>query len=261
MPQPQIDIRLLEQLNDAMSNRDQLAVARIERSGKGLLSQGAADAATGYTILGACAALRGEAEQAKGLHQKALQLLPYDLDVWSNYLVSLMVLWDTASARVLAMEIGEKFHGNYQAQEKVITTLMELGLMATVAEFKEKFTSSQASFPYWDDRIAKVLKDRGVSEDEFSQAVRVARSALQEKIVCGDYSCHVLIDEASGPGEIAYGFFLDTTPAEAASIERHMFERLDEQTLAAEEKGSVTFYVKLQPASAPKEMMHASDAT
>lgn len=261
MPQAQIDIQLLKKLNDAMSNHDQMAIARIERAGKNLLREGGDQAGVGYTVLGACAALRGEAMQAKEQHEKALRLIPHEPEAWANYLVSLMVLWDTDAVRNLALKMGEKFRGNLQSGEAVMTTLMELGLLTTAAEFKEKFINSSTSLPVWDDRIASVLVEREVSEDQLAQAVRVAREALSEKCVPGHYSCRALIDEASGPGEIAYGFFVEAAPAEAAAIERHMFERLGEHALVAEEKGAVTFYVTLESPKMSKELIHASNAT
>lgn len=261
MPQAQIDVRLLEQLNDAMANQDEFGISRVERDARNLLGKSGEEAGVGYTVLGACAALRGEAAQAKAYHEKALRLIPNQVEAWTNYLVSLMVLWDTDAVKSMASNIGAQFRGDVKTGGKVMATLMELGLLTSAAEFKANFLDARAELPIWDDRIALVLSARGVTEDQLAEAVRVARNAVSERNVRGYFSCRALIDEANGPGEIAYGFCVDAAPSEAAAIERHMFDRLDEHSLVAEENGAVTFYVTLGNPEVSKELMHASNAT
>lgn len=246
MPQAQVDVQLLSQLNRAMANRDVFSIAAAERAARNLLPKGGDDAGIGYTVLGACAAIRGDAATAKAFHGNALKLIPNVFEAWTNYLVSLTLLWDIEAVKEKIFEFAARFKGHPAMVGKAMATLTEMGLLTTASLFKEKFVTEGEEPESWDDRYSQVLSQRQVSEDDLSRALQVARSALPTQDARGQYTSAVLFDEAGQVGEIVYGFSVTASPAQAAEIERAMFSRLESESLVAEERGAVTFFVRVE---------------
>ena len=246
MPQPKLDTSLLDELAGVFASypRDDMGLARIERSAREMC---ATDPLGGYMALGACAAVRGDAEAAIRHHEASLRVASGHLVVWCNYMTSLMFLGESARVRHLAFEIGKRFRANPNAYSSAINGLIELGLLQSASRFIATFCNQRV-----DDaeskRIDAVLSTRGLNEDDLSAAVVCARRFLADRgVVRPKFSCEHIEDDVGGPGELAYGFHVQTDPTAAHALECALLEYLCEAHIPAEEEGAVTFFVEGLP--------------
>ncbi|MCC8361913.1 hypothetical protein LK996_02285 [Lysobacter sp. A6] len=250
MPQPKFDTSMLDELVAAFAAKDLVGLARMERMARGI---SAAEPLDGYMLLGACAAAKGDAEAATLNHEASIHVSPMRLDAWCNYLVSLMILGDSARVRDLAFKIGARFPANPHAHAAAMNALIELGLLQSATRFAAKFCSERVD----NDEancVDAVLSARGFTEDDLSAAVVCARRFLADNgVVRPRFSCEYIEDDEGGPGELAYGFHVKADATAAHLLERALFEHLANARVAAEDAGAVTFFIEVLP----EERTHA----
>jgi len=257
MPQPKPDTSLFDELAAVFASfpKDVVGLARIERKARELSAVAPLDA---YMVLGACAAVRGDAEAATQHHEASLRVAPARLDAWCNYVTSLMVLGEWARVRHLIFEIGSRFPSNPHAHSAAMNALIELGLLQSATTFAASFCQQRVDHAE-SNRIDAVLVTRGLTEDDLSAAVVCARRFLADNgVVRPGFSCEHIEDDVGGPGELAYGFHISADATTAHALERALFEHLGEARMPAEEAGAVTFFIGSLPK--PQERTHANSS-
>lgn len=243
MPQPKLDTSLFDQLAAAFAAvpKDVVGLARIERKAR---ENGATDPLDGYMVLGACAAVRGDAEASVRNHEASLRVAPARLEVWCNYLTSLILLGESARVRHLAFEIGKRFPANPNAHSAAMNALIELGLLQSACRFAATFCGGRADHAEAKS-IDTVLSSRGLTEDDLSAAVVCAKRFLADSGVARPkFSCHYIEDDVGGPGGLAYGFHVSADTPGVRSLEQALFKHLGHARMPAEETGAVTFLLR-----------------
>lgn len=256
MAVPSVDPKLLIDLNEALGEYppNELKLAKLERAGRALLKASGPEQIRGYLFLAGCAAVRGDSDSAKKFHQATLALAPGDAELWNNFLVSMIAVWDAPKALELAREIGQRFPGNAKTLIATKDSLIELGLLKSASEFcrEHRIKANDSS---WMDSIHEILEHYGITELDLSAAVKAARAVLREQgMPRPQFSCDALDSDTGAPGSIAFGFHPHGDVGSLTEVQKLLFSELARMELRAEESGAITFY--LSPAwKGPEELV------
>lgn len=242
---PSVDPALFAELNEVLREhpRNEFRLAKLEKTGKALIRSAGEDRIRGYLFLGACAAARGNEEDALRYHQATLALSPGDVQLWNNLLVSMIVLWNAPKAREVSSEILERFRGNRDALTGVKSSLIEMGLLSSAAALARKASLIDEK-DHWVSLVDDVLRSFKIDELQVSEAVRAARDSLRDLgFARPEFSCDALESDDASPGALAYGFHPPASSDSLTDVQRALFEAMAKKQLPAEESGAITFYV------------------
>lgn len=123
---------------------DELEIGRIHREASALIQ---ADAAGAHTVLGAVAALRGDADKARQHHEIALNLND-SVTCWTNYAISLSTLEEHEDALNIACDALKRYPDRLDLLDQAIRSAVESAHFAKAQELCQTRNALAPDHPY-----------------------------------------------------------------------------------------------------------------
>jgi tetratricopeptide (TPR) repeat protein len=224
---------LLGRIN-SLSPRDrdnELLLKMLERQSREVLSTG--DAAGGYTLLGALAAVRQDKAGVRFFHDKAVAASPRDPSAYRNYAISLIKLGsfdDAISAAERAWALDSSQLANLSLLVQIISSTGRIR-EAVGRVYAAKLPLQNDAKILELEELAALLEDRGISD---ITAGAIARAALE---VVPPMSVTGLVHRVAADDEtkwVDFALAVDESAERVTELNVALAERLSELTLDSE---------------------------
>jgi hypothetical protein len=235
---------LLDEINNlGAADRDNAFLLKsLERKATQVLRTG--DYSGGYTLLGALAAVRGDAEETRSQHAKAVAVAPSDTDVLRNYAISLLRVGLIEDAITMADRSWQL--DKTQVQNLVLLTQLTLH-SGRVQGAVERLRSENLSWQN-DAQVAELesaasfLAKKGVTDTVAGVIAREAMKVVAPISVTGVQNRVASDDETTW---VDFALTVNDTVEKVMELNHNLAERLAELTLDSElGRASAAFVVR-----------------
>jgi tetratricopeptide (TPR) repeat protein len=224
---------LLGKIN-SLSQRDlgnEVLLKILERQSRDVLSAG--DAAAGYTLLGALAAVRQDKAGARSFHAKAVAASPRDPGIYRNYAISLVKLGSFDDA----ISAADRAWALDNSQLENLALLVQL--ISSTGRLREAVGRIDAAKLSLEDdpkileleELAALLEERGISDISAGAIARAAREIVPPLSVTGLVHRLAADDETKW---VDFALTVDESAERVTELNVALAERLSELTLDSE---------------------------
>ena len=198
---------------------------KIERDARALMGE---DAAFANTVLGAVAALRGNAENSRRHHESALKRSGWSATAYQNYSVSLTLLGKLTEAFELEIEAYERYPGDKELLRQAVGTSIESAHFREGLKLCAQWNEIDPDQPLPYEPLLKTLAtavERQAFDEELAREVlAIAREILRESGV-RTLSDAILADHTNSDSFL-YEIHVATSPEKAAELNQVFADRI-----------------------------------
>lgn len=209
---------------------------QIERDARSLIGS---DPISAYTALGALAALRGDADDARTHHENALKLSGGSMPEFTNYSASLQILYMDEEAFELVLKALGHFPNNHELLDGAIERAVDAARFHNGLELctqrKTLPPYEPSEHEYLIAAVVDSLRKGAFSEEAVRRVLDLARDLLQESAVRSLHS--TLLLDRSEPDSFLYEIRIIATPGEAAELNHRYADHVVARTDLMEDPG------------------------
>lgn len=235
---------LLNEINSlgAADRHNTFLLKSLERKATQVLTTG--DYSGGYTLLGALAAVRGDAEETRSQHGKAVAVAPSEPNVFRNYAISLLRVGLIDDAITMA---DRSWQLDKSQGENLVLLIQLTSHSGRIQEAVERLRSENLS---WQNNsqvaelesAASFLAKNGVTDTVAGVIAREALKVVAPISVTGVQNRVASDDETSW---VDFALAVNDTVEKVMELNRTLAERLAELTLDSElGRASAAFVVR-----------------
>ena len=190
---------------------------QIDRDARALIRS---DPVSAYTVLGALAALRGDADDARTHHENALKLSSASMREFTNYSASLLILDMYEEAFELVLQALGRFPNNHELLDDAIERAVDAARFHRGLELctqrKTLPPHEPSEHEYLIAAVVEALQESAFSEEAVRDALHLARDLLKESAVRSLHS--TLLLDRTELYSFLYEIQIIATPDEAAEL-------------------------------------------
>ena len=232
---------LIDQLGRivAADSTDDLAIRRVEREAKALMST---EPASAHTVLGGIAALRRDLDEVQRHHRIALDVRKSGI-TYFNFAVSLSLLGEMRGALEAAKSGLEAEPDDPRWLRHAIKLSMEAAHFSEARQLGGRWARLMPNEPHVETRNAMLVAtaiDEGVfSEEKAQQVVGLFGTVQRSKgyLALTGFDVSVLRPDPTEPGSFAYERPIQASPSAAAELNGQYADRLLEAEDLLEDPG------------------------